>query len=381
MYGRALSKLRQEMANWVEWLSNKSPPWAAYHALMCRRLDALDKQPVVRPMAIGKIWHQCIAKGNLAGLGAQAKGACGSIQLCAGLEAGIKGALHLVRLRAMTYGSMLFHAGEIDDDLWELKEMEEGEDPPWTAEAEGDQQEECVDGPEGLTLVDARNGFNKLSRYAMLWTARHRWPKGARFAFNCYRHYVRCLVRCPGGEPSILLSREGVTQGCPQSEILYGLGLLPLAEYLRRDFDAKQPSNSLVLQPWYANDLAMMGASKRIARVFQLLMEKGPSMGYFPKPTKSYHICPKEEEAEARAAFEEAGIEVNFCQGKHYVGGFVRLEAMLECWLDPMVKKWVTGIETLVHIAVRFPQTAYAGLVCVCVNLTSGGGRTLATPA
>jgi hypothetical protein len=146
----------------------------------------------------------------------------------------------------------------------------------------------------------------------MLWAARHCWSKGARFTFYCYRHYVRCLVRSPGGKPSILLSREGVTQGCPQSGILYGLGLLPLAEYLQCNLDAEQPSNSKVHKPWHANDLAMMGASKRRARVFQLLMEKGPSMGYFPEPAKSYHICPKGEEAEARAAFEEAGIEVYF---------------------------------------------------------------------
>jgi hypothetical protein len=95
----------------------------------------------------------------------------------------------------------------------------------------------------------------------------------------------------------------------------------------------------MVLQPWYANNLAMMSTSKRIARVFQLLMEKSPSVGYFPEPTKSYHICPKEEEAEARVAFEEAGIEVNFCGGKCYVGGLVGLGAMLEHWLDPMVKE------------------------------------------
>jgi hypothetical protein len=94
----------------------------------------------------------------------------------------------------------------------------------------------------------------------------------------------------------------------------------------------------------------MMGASKRIARVFQLLMEKGPNMGYFPEPAKLYHICPKEEEAEARAAFEEGGIEVNFFRGKCYMGGFVGSEAMLERWLDPMVKKWVAGIETLAHM-------------------------------
>jgi hypothetical protein len=185
-YGGALSESKQEMADWVEWLNNESPPWAAYHALMCRRLVALDKQPRVRPMAIGEIWHQCIAKGNLAGLGAQTKGACGSVQLCTGLEAGIEGALHAVHLHAEINGSILFCAGEIDNDLWEF-EMKE-------TKAEGDPREECVDGPEGLTLIDARNGFNELSHYAMLWTARHRWPEGTRFALNCYRHYVRCLV-------------------------------------------------------------------------------------------------------------------------------------------------------------------------------------------
>jgi hypothetical protein len=227
---------------------------------------------------------------------------------------------------------------------------------------EGDLRGESEYGPEGLTLVDARNGFNKLSRYSMLWTVRHRWPKGARFAFNCYRHYARCIVWNPEDEPSILLSREGVTQGCPQSGILYGIGLLPLVEYLRRNNDPQQPSNSTVLQPWYANNMAMMGASKRIARVFQLLMEKGPSVGYFPEPAKSYHICPKEEEAEARVAFKEVGLHVNFCRGKCYVGGFVGSEAMLERWLDPKVKKWVAGVEILACIASRFPQTAYAGL-------------------
>ncbi len=96
------------LATWVEWLSNESPPWAAYRALMSRRLVALDKQPGVRPVAIGEIWQRCIVKGNLVGSGAEAKGTCGSVQLCAGLDAGIEGALHAVRLRAETNKSMQF---------------------------------------------------------------------------------------------------------------------------------------------------------------------------------------------------------------------------------------------------------------------------------
>ena len=35
--------------------------------------------------------------------------------------------------------------------------------------------------PSGTMLVDAHNGFNELSRLAMLWTVRHRWLVGARF--------------------------------------------------------------------------------------------------------------------------------------------------------------------------------------------------------
>jgi hypothetical protein len=116
-YGRALGELRQELANWVEWLSNESPPWAAYRALMSRRLVALDKQPGVWPVAIVEIRQWCIAKGNLVDSGAEAKGTCGSVQLCAGLEAGIEGTLHVVRLSAETNKSLQFQAREIDDEL------------------------------------------------------------------------------------------------------------------------------------------------------------------------------------------------------------------------------------------------------------------------
>ena len=71
----------------------------------------------VYPVEIGEIWQRCIAKGNLVGSGAEAKGACGMDQLCTGLEAGIKGALHTVRLRAETNGLKQFCAGEIDNNL------------------------------------------------------------------------------------------------------------------------------------------------------------------------------------------------------------------------------------------------------------------------
>ena len=42
--------------------------------------------------------------------------------------------------------------------------------------------------PIGTMLIDARNGFNELSRLLMLWNVWHCWPAGSRFFFNYYRH-------------------------------------------------------------------------------------------------------------------------------------------------------------------------------------------------
>ena len=61
--------------------------------------------------------------------------------------------------------------------------------------------------PSGTTLVDARNGFNDLSRLTMLWTGWHRLPAGVRFAFNCYRHWAQLLLRQPGEPPVTILIR------------------------------------------------------------------------------------------------------------------------------------------------------------------------------
>ena len=66
--------------------------------------------------------------------------------------------------------------------------------------------------PSGTTLLDERNGFNKLSRLSMLWNVQHRWPEGKCFASNCCRHWAQILLHQPGEPPVTILSREGVTQ-------------------------------------------------------------------------------------------------------------------------------------------------------------------------
>ena len=55
----------------------------------------------------------------------------------------------------------------------------------------------------GTALFDAKNGFNKVNQYLMIWTAAHRWTKARRSAFNRYRHQNIVYVRDRPGKPSI----------------------------------------------------------------------------------------------------------------------------------------------------------------------------------
>ena len=45
-----------------EWMSNSSPYWATYCALMACCLVALDKRPGASPVGIGETLRQAIAK-------------------------------------------------------------------------------------------------------------------------------------------------------------------------------------------------------------------------------------------------------------------------------------------------------------------------------
>eukprot|EP00957_Ditylum_brightwellii_P183965 14013249-Ditylum_brightwellii.AAC.1 len=103
----------------------------------------------------------------------------------------------------------------------------------------------------------------------MLWTVWHRWQAGARFVFNCYRHWALMIIWQPGQDPVVLHNKEGVTQSDPQAMVTYGITLVPLAEQI-------QAANAEVMAPFYANDIALDGPVGRNAHQLKLLMEHGP---------------------------------------------------------------------------------------------------------
>ena len=135
----------------------------------------------------------------------------------------------------------------------------------------------------GSLLVDTWNAFNEQNHLIMLWTVWHEWPSGARFVFNCYRHWVLLMCCSSDGTAFILYIQEGVTQGDPLTMVAYGLGVLPLIRPLK----ALVP---VARQPWYANDGAG-GTFAALQRYFENLLELGSGSGILPLVLKEHPCC------------------------------------------------------------------------------------------
>ena len=97
-FGAASAELRLIVGEFVEWLGNGRPPWAAYRDLMSGRLIALDKQPGISLVRVSETWRMTMAKCLLRVAGPEAKADCGTTQLAGGVEAGIEGAIHVMRV-------------------------------------------------------------------------------------------------------------------------------------------------------------------------------------------------------------------------------------------------------------------------------------------
>ena len=92
-----IKRLCASIKTFINWLSNRSPPWAAYHAFMSGRLIVLYKQPGVCLFRVGETWRRLFSKCVLRATVPESTNACQDDQLYAGLKAGIDGTVHGVQ--------------------------------------------------------------------------------------------------------------------------------------------------------------------------------------------------------------------------------------------------------------------------------------------
>ena len=149
--------------------------------LLACRLIALDKNPGIRPIAIGETIRRIMNKTILRITGPWIREAAGTIQLCAGQEFGCEAAVHTMK--------------KIFDD----------------------------DKTEAIMLVDTTNAFNSLNRKSALLNIGSLSPPLASMLINTYRENVDLFI-----DGETLHSQEGTTQGDPLAIAMYALGTLPL---------------------------------------------------------------------------------------------------------------------------------------------------------
>ena len=395
-FGVYSEALREEMALWVTLLANGSPEYALYRAANSANMAAKDKEPGVRPLAPGTIWMRLWGRCHLdADMRLLARDACGNQQTGAGLRAGIEGCVHSLHaiwpelagwtsdrgiaappspprpnpagLIPLTPPPGTQEGMEDGTDDEPLEEGEEDDDP--LAHASQSSQEVAAQASAfdrhvagtgfGALLIDARNAFNEVGRYLLLWQLYHRWRRGSRFAFNRYRHHIITYVRGrPGEAPIVLLSREGVAQGCTHGMVSYCVALMPLIERLN---DAVPEA----LLPGYADDYTSAGEARVNASAMRFLGEHGPRYGYHPEPEKSVYVCKGEDETEARRCFAAAGISgVKFRRGHRYLGSYVGSGEQKEAYVEEKVGEWVGCVRVFAAMAPKYPQAVYTGYSC-----------------
>ena len=201
-------------------------------AFIACRLIPLDKQPGVRPIGISETVRRIISKAILKVTKADIQNAVGSLQLCAGHDAGCKAAVHTMR--------KIF---------------------------------EC-ENTEGVLLVDASNAFNQLNRNTTLLNVQVLCPSLAPALINIYRNHAELYV---AGES--ILSQEGMTQGDPLAMAMYALGVTPLIRAV---------STPGADQVWYANDATAGGHLQPLRTWWDRVSDKGPAFDYHANSSKSH---------------------------------------------------------------------------------------------
>ena len=121
-------------------------------AVLANRLPLDKGDGAVRPIGVGEVLRRIIGKCVIRVTKPDVIDACGSLQVCAGLQCGSEAAIHAMR--------NIFDAHETD----------------------------------AVLLVDASNAFNALNRAAALHNVRISCPTIATYAINTYRLPARLFI-------------------------------------------------------------------------------------------------------------------------------------------------------------------------------------------
>ena len=274
-------------------------------SLTASRLIAIDKHPGVRPIAIGEVSRRILSKAILSVVKSDVLEVAGSVQLCAGQDAGCEAAVHA------------------------MKSILENEDT------------------QAALLVDAKNAFNLLNRRLALVNCHKICPSIAVTLTNLYREDASLYV-----QNETVMSREGVMQGDPLAMAMFAIGITPLIKELGETH-----------QIWFADDAAAGGTLDDVHQWWEKLLEVGPRYGYYPNPKKTWLIIRQEnaDNATITSLFGQSGVNITM-SGRKHLGAALGDTEFCHKFVESKVIEWKEELDILCTVARRHPHAAYAAV-------------------
>ena len=235
---------------------------------MASRLIPLNKNPGIRPIGVGEVLRRIIGKVVASIVKDDVIKSVGSLQVCAGHEAGSEAAVHAIR---------------------QIFTNEES---------------------EAVLLIDAQNAFNSVNRAAFLHNIKIICPTLSTFVKNCYQFNSRLFV-IGGAE---LESSEGTTQGDPIAMLIYAIAIIPL---ILRSVEEVESKHKFAKIAAFADDIAGAGKLNGLRILWDEICRLGPKYGYFPQPSKTWLIVKEEHRNNANEIFGDTMIKITTDGQKH----------------------------------------------------------------
>ena len=277
--------------------------------LLASRLIPLNKNPGLRPIGIGETLRRVIGKTVAKVLKKDVVESVGSLQVCAGQDAGCEAAIH------------------------SLRRIFEEEDS------------------EAVMLIDASNAFNSINRKAFLHNIKIVCPSLATFTTNCYSSPSRLFVI--GGTE--IASSEGTTQGDPIAGFVYAIAIIPLI--LRTVSELKEKGLN-TKAAGYADDLFGGGKLLGLKLMWDYIVKWGPDFGYHQQADKTWIIVKPQHLKEAERIFKDTKIKIT-SDGRKHLGASIGSLSNRSQYINEKIDDWIREITLLSEIALFAPQEAY----------------------
>ena len=212
-FGELSSDLFQTLAKVTKKLCSEELSTSLEGFLACRFIP-LNKNPDLRPIGVAKVLRRIIGKVIVSVVRNNIISSVGSLQVCAGYEAGCEATIHAI------------------DTIFEDEKT------------------------EAVLLLDAANAFNSVNCQVSQHNICIIWPPMATYVRNCYTLPSRLFII--GGTE--IRSSEGTTQGDPTATSIYAIAIIPLVLMIVKIMSTSPDNTSKIVA--YADDFTAEGTVK-----------------------------------------------------------------------------------------------------------------------